>query len=78
MLCFMAAAVVLELLRRHLEAAVSGAVVAAVAVMLLQQPDRHRLAAMEALAALQVRQELSPAAVVVGAQPLQVREPLAA
>ena len=74
---FMAAAGVMELLRQDLGVAASGVAAAAVAVMLLQQPERHRLAAMEALAAQQVRQERNPAAAGVVAQPLQVLVPLA-
>ena len=77
MLCFMAAAVVLELLRHHQQVAASGAAAVAVAVMLLLHREHLHTAAMVALAAQQVRQELSPAAAAAVAQPLQALVPLA-
>jgi hypothetical protein len=74
----MAAAGVLELLRLNLEAVASGVVAAAVVVMLLLHREHLHTAAMEALAAQQVRQERSPAAGVVVAHPLQALVPLVA
>ena len=77
MLCFMAAAVVLELLRYHQQVAASGAAAVAAGVTLLRHREHLHTAATAALVALQVRQELSPAAVVVVAHPLQALVALA-
>jgi hypothetical protein len=77
MLCFMAAAVVLRLLRQHQGAAVSGAAAVAVVVTLLLRQGHPRLVATAALAVQQVRLELNPVVAGVVAQPLQVLAALA-
>jgi hypothetical protein len=78
MLCFMAVAAVLRLLRLNLEVVASGVAAAAVVVTLLLRQGHPRLVATAALVVQQVRLEPNPAAAGAVAQPLQALARLAA
>jgi hypothetical protein len=78
MLCFMAVAAVLGLLRLNLEVAASGVAAVAAAVTLLLRQDHPRLVATAAQAAQLARLEPNPAAAVVEVQPHQALARLAA